>query len=420
MSSLLVAAAFAATATATAGATANLPPRSIDPVIQKVEQMPWDANVTALAHRVGLNVVNVTWEDTGRFAGSAVGPNISDMTIGVRDSNGALHPMPVLRFDNFSDKTADLRADRFLLPVGNAWGAEELNSVSLTEVLQDTRRFLHDPKSWAGGGRSLWNARDAHVLVSAQACFLPVPRAGEATFTPVLYNYQSSPNNPAVLTIVATREGTSIQVIENEGGYMSEPLFFNDNGERAPFVAARLSDVQSGRVDLGGTAGALAANGEDDGNVVLVIQVPLKQKAVDRWVGYGGGPVPSAAPMAESAQPKGRAMDSDVEVAVVGHGKAEGPYKEIDRLAIERDTRFPVRVTVQFYQATSNGVVSEADIQRLKRQIDRVYRDAAYVGSLVTEPTTGRPTDWRAPQQPALSSTTPTWAAPHWGALKAF
>jgi hypothetical protein len=113
-------------------------------------------------------------------------------------------------------------------------------------------------------------------------------------------------------------------------------------------------------------------------------------------------------------------MDSDVEVAVVGHGEAEGPYKEIDRLAIERDTRFPVRVTVQFYQATSNGVVSEADIQRLKKQIDRVYRDAAYVGSLVTEPTTGRPTDWRAPQQPALSSTTPTWAAPHGGALKAF
>ncbi|MGB3312503.1 MAG: hypothetical protein WBG32_17860 [Nodosilinea sp.] len=29
---------------------------------------------------------NVTWEDTGRFYGSAVGPNISDMTIVV------LHP----------------------------------------------------------------------------------------------------------------------------------------------------------------------------------------------------------------------------------------------------------------------------------------------------------------------------------------
>lgn len=418
MTPLLVAASLLVSTVAHAVAPAA-PPRSVDPVIQKVEQMPWDPAVVALARNVGLNVVNVTWEDTGRYQGSAVGPNISDMTIGVRDSNGALHPMPVLRFDNFSDKTADLRADRFLLPVGNAWGAEELSSVSLTEVLQDTRRFLHDPKSWAGSGRSLWNQRDAHVLVSAQACFLPVPRAGEATFTPVLYNYQSSPNNPAVLTIVATREGTSIQVIENEGGYMSEPLFFNDNGERAPFVAARLSDVQSGRVDLGGTAGALAANGEDDGNVVLVIQVPLKQKAVDRMVGYGG-PVPSAAPMAESAMPMSKAADSDVEIAVVGHGAAEGPYKEIDKLAIERDTRFPVRVTVQFYQATSNGVVNEADIARLKKQIDRVYRDAAYVGSLVTEPPTGRPTDWRQPQPPAVTSTAPTWAAPTWNTLKAF
>ena len=27
----------------------------------------------------------------------------------------------------------------------------------------------------------------------------------------------------------------------------------------------------------------------------------------------------------------------------------------------------------QFYKATSNGVVSEADLEEIKRQIDRVY-----------------------------------------------
>ncbi len=71
--------------------------QTIDDTIQKVESMVWDQQVTTMASRHGLNVVNVTWEDTGRSKGSVWGPNISDMTIGVRDSHGQLHPMPVVR-----------------------------------------------------------------------------------------------------------------------------------------------------------------------------------------------------------------------------------------------------------------------------------------------------------------------------------
>lgn len=394
--------------------------------IERVEQMVYDANVTSLARGQGLDVVNVTWEDTGRSKGSVWGPNISDMTIGVRDARGLLHPMPVLRFDNFTDTTADVRADSFWLRVGNAQG-RSLRTVSLAEVLQDTRSFLSDPWSWTGRGRSLWNARDETVLVSAQACFLPIPRDGEATFTPVLYNYQSYPENPAVLTMVATREGTSIQVVENEGGYLSETLSFNDNGERAPFTATRLSDFRARGGD--GTWGSVSAGGEDGLNMVLLVQVPLKQKPrPERQYEIYGGAMDemSAAPSSSAKAAQGR---SDVEAAVIGHGAVEGPYKEIDGLAIERDTRFPVRVTVQFYKATSNGIVTEADIREVRRQIDRVYADADYVGSLVTEGFTGRPTEWVAPQpypyprpypqpQPQPSEDA-QWADPFWSWHKA-
>ena len=71
----------------------------------------------------------------------------------------------------------------------------------------------------------------------------------------------------------------------------------------------------------------------------------------------------------------------------------EGPYTEMDGLAIERDERFPIRVTVQFYKATSNGVVSDADLDEIARQIEQVYSEADYVGSLVTEGDTRRPTE---------------------------
>jgi hypothetical protein len=389
--------------------------------IVQVEQMVWDGNVTSIAGRHGLDVVNVTWEDTGRNKGSAVGPNISDMTIGVRDAYGQLHPMPVLRFDNFTDTTADIRSDSFWLRVGNERGGP-LRSVSLAEVLQDTRSFLSDPWSWSGRARSLWSSRDEHVLVSAQACFLPVPRSGEATFTPVLYNYQSYPDNPAVLTMVATREGTSIQVIENEGGYLSETLSFNQNGERAPFTATRLSDFRAEGGD--GTWGSVSAGSEDGLNMVLLVQVPLKQKPRPApMYDYDGAmdEMAAGAPSAKSSRSRG----SDVEAAVIGHGPTEGPYKELDGLAIERDTRFPVRVTVQFYKATSNGVVTEADIREVRRQIDRVYSDADYVGSLVTQGYTGRPTEWgpsyqqpRPRPQPQPSEDA-QWADPFWSWHKA-
>jgi hypothetical protein len=90
---------------------------------------------------------------------------------------------------------------------------------------------------------------------------------------------------------------------------------------------------------------------------------------------------------------------SNVEAAVIGHGKVEGPFTEVDGLAIARDPNFPIRVTVQFYKATSNGVVSSGDMQQIQRQIARVYADADFVGSLVTAGETGRPTEYSGSKQ---------------------
>ena len=61
-----------------------------------------------------------------------------------------------------------------------------------------------------------------------------------------------------------------------------------------------------------------------------------------------------------------------------------------------------MRVTVQFYKATSNGVVSEDDLRAIRAQIDRVYAEGDYVGSLVTDGDTGRVTEYDGPKvQPA-------------------
>ncbi|PPT08191.1 hypothetical protein CKA32_005358 [Geitlerinema sp. FC II] len=370
-------------------------------VLDRTTSMVRDRDARAIASEYGLDIVNVMWEDTGRYANSAVGPNISDLTIQVQQHNPRsdeyeLHLMPVIRYPNFSDFTADIPIDRFSLLVGNENG-EDLRRVPLADVLDNLRDYLHDPNSWDGDKTSLLVKRDTHVLVSAQACFLPIPQGDKAQFNPVLFNYQSYEGDPAVLTILATREGTSVTIIDNTrdafeaGQTWGQRLFFNQNGDRASLTGQRSSDFQAESPepdDSDAETPTTEAAGESGLNMVMVIQVPLKQKQPMR---FGGFDMLMAAPMAGEFD-DGTA--SNVEDAVIGHGEIEGPFTEIDGLAIERDPDFPIRVTVQFYKATDNGVVSEEDIADIHEQITRIYVDADYVGSLVVDDRSQRLTDY--------------------------
>lgn len=386
--------------------------REYQQVVQKVVGMVSDGDLQRRVARRNLSLVNVAWEDTGRSLGSSVGPNISDLTLQVRHRNpeaGGFQSaiMPVIRPPNFSDRTGDVPADRFFVRVGNHANRGDLRTVALTDVLKDLRAFAAAPDSILGTG-NLLAPRDTHFLVSAQAVFLPIPKAGKAQFNPVLFNYQSSPGSPAVLSILVTRQGTSMQVIENRpedatsAGWGQE-LYFDNKGQRAAFTAERKSDVEQRIAAQGGPKTeddkSALAKGAD---VLFLVQVPLVHAGRPRLPMQ---PMP-AAPMAEAASaapaaaaPKAGAMmkdRSDVEQAVLGHGPNLGPFNEGHRLRLERDTRFPVRVTVQFYKATSNGVVSDVDLDSISRSIGSVYEHAEFVGSLVLpENDTRRPTAWQ-------------------------
>ena len=80
--------------------------------------------------------------------------------------------------------------------------------------------MLSDPDSLLGSD-DLSAPRDTHYLVSAQHVFMPLPRRGQAEFSPVLFNYQSSPRNPAVAVLMISRQGTSATIIDNRRGDQS-------------------------------------------------------------------------------------------------------------------------------------------------------------------------------------------------------
>ena len=383
--------------------------------LRRTADMVRQSDAQTQASALGLNFVNITWEDTGRYKGSSVGPNISDMSLQVqtRDPNTdqlSLTLLPVLRAPNFSDETADIPLDKFSLLVGNEDG-EALHKVGLRDYLEQPQKYMSFPESWKAEKTSLLAARDTHALVSAQACFLPVPKAGKVEFNPVLFNYQSGPQNPAVLTILATREGTSMTIIDNSrdafeaGRTWGQRLFFNQKGERASLTGERLSDFTQAQATTGLSTVQV---GEQEGglNMVLMIQVPLKHKS------FLNGALYLSAECCPAPMPA-RSRAGDLEQAVIGHGDLEGPFTEVDNLAIERDEQFPIRVTVQFYQATATGQVTQGELQEINAQLKRVYADADYVGSLVVAGETDRPTEYEGDK-----SMPERWWDAFWAAYK--
>jgi hypothetical protein len=385
-------------------------------VVAKVAGMASDPALSSRVSRRGLSLVNVMWEDTGRAQGSSLGPNITDLTLQVRQRSDAGFQsalMPVIRFPNFTDRTGDVPADKFFVRVGNERPGGSLRSVPLTDVLRDLKSFATLPESIKGNG-NLFSPRDTHFLVSAQAVFLPIPKEGKAQFNPAVFNYQSAPESPAVLTLLVTREGTSMQVIENRGEDAAsrgrgQELYFNNKGQRATFTAERKSDVEQRIAAHGGPKTEEEKTALQKGaDVLFLVQIPLKHKqmgvlggAFPSTVsgpkgGSAGAPKPSMAPAAPPMAAPADSQRSDVEQAVLGHGPNLGPYNEGRNLKLERDPKFPVRITVQFYKATSNGVVSDVDLDSIVRSIGGVYEHAEFVGSLVLpEGDPRRPTAWQ-------------------------
>jgi len=364
--------------------------------IQKVIGMTNDRHLSDRLKNLGLNIVNVMWEDTARTPGSVWGANISDMTLQVRyvDRRNRTELLPVIRYPNFTDKTGDVPFDLVNIKVGNEKG-EDLQVISLREYLTNLPRYIHYPEKFHRENQPLVTAKDTHVLVSAQACFLPIPQQGKCSFNPVLFNYQSRQDNPAVLAILITTEGTSATVIDNTHDKASwgQNIYFNHNGQKTCLTGERLSDYKENQAQAIASQQGISLEEArsqvtvaQDINMVMLVQVPLKYKQESvNWLGI---PAPCAAPAGgfggmDFMEPGIARCRSDMEDAVIGHGEDEGEHLELGGQKLERDDRFPIRITVQFYKATSNGIVDEQDLENIRQCIDKTYSSADYIGSLV-------------------------------------
>lgn len=363
-----------------------------------LSQLAQERDFTRVLQGMGLVVTNVSWQDTGRHYGSSGGNNISDVRLAAITFNreGKVEPItqPIIRLDNFEDKSVDIKMSEVTVPVGNAWGVP-LFGVSLRDYLEGISMFTTYGERFKG---SLYAERDSEVLVSAQASMMPVPANGEAHFVPAIYNYQSTKEHPAVLVIMVSNRGTTMTVIDNErdklpAGELSgsgQMLFHNENGLKKPFVLESRKDVaatkkgrdriqkleESGQ-DIAGQSGA---------NQVMMIQVPLRHPEMRRYAmtygleSFSADAMPKMRSAATSFGARG--LDEGVvDVAKYDLGKFEETNGRND---LERDPNVPIRIDVVRYMATDTAELTGQEATELPEQLRGVFEAGKNLGSLVT------------------------------------
>lgn len=364
-----------------------------------------------LFHAYGFEPVHLSWEDIDRDEGSSWGSRISDVGIWGRRTakrlSSARLMLTVRRDENFRDKV-------LMVPAENIKLHRKVEGGKLEEVTLPQR--LAELGLTSRGGRF-----DKNVIVSNQFSIVPVPRPEDTGVDMLSFNFSIYPYGSTNYVIADTIEGSSEVVV---GGDDHQLIYFNADGRKAPFTAARASD----RPEVVAAAEEMRKEGLDvDVQRFYLIQIPLRHGArgiqlgslgtppLDSYYGSveggvvggvvggvmggvvggqltgagGGAPAPmSPAPTPELTPPaeaksssRGRDAAPGLEQVVVGHGNEEGPYRVGSGFSGKRAEE-RIRVTVCYF-VTPNGPLTHKDMKAFAEKFKEWDKKAIWGGSFV-------------------------------------
>ena len=78
-------------------------------------------------------------------------------------------------------------------------------------------------------------------------------------------------------------------------------------------------------------------------------------------------------------------------------GEKKLSFDELKGLTIAklvRDDKYPIRMTLQYYKSTDNGTINDKIMKQIAKQLKMSQKHSNYIGSLVTENDSQRPTEW--------------------------
>ena len=78
-------------------------------------------------------------------------------------------------------------------------------------------------------------------------------------------------------------------------------------------------------------------------------------------------------------------------------GEKQLRFDELKGLSVDklvRDDKYPIRMTLQYYKSTDNGAINDKIMKQISKQLKMSQKHSNYIGSLVTENDSQRPTEW--------------------------
>jgi len=392
-----------------------------------------------VAKKHNMSVVPISWEDASRGWNSnglsCMGSNIADVRI--LDMNK--QPIYTLRSENWDEKLAVVSARDLAIIVGNESASVEKNFKAMTLDNYLKNAGLYGNYAKVPQNTNLYsNDTDDKVSVRFQTVFIPASK--DPQFTTSVYSYAThDAADPQNLLLYCTSQGTSIQ----QDGPGQEKLFLhmnNPNGSASThWLKAVVSDQKVGQEQVEtkestekalqqGHAVAQRIGVKHMGNrfnVVMLVQIPLKQVQQSRGFGGYGGNVAigntagcfgfGASPYKSVAFGSSKSNESFLfdESMSFGspatcsfgsaRGKSKGPpprtgtsvasrvsmgkmeEKEWKGLTCKNFTRHPsqhLTATITMYYLVEGGVPSVADVEAAIADINKLYADCGLVGKL--------------------------------------
>ncbi len=207
---------------------------------------------------------SIRWEDAERISGLKYGPGRGELVVRQNYQHPAsgeffTRVIPVLRSPNFFEKEIEVQAKDFLLRTGNQKGTVLKNS-NLQQILITPSESLGLTAGRIVGDKL--STPKTKILLSAQGSFVPKHKLEDLPFTFDYYNHQTTKEDPGVLTILASEEGSSSSLITNtdeqQNNSPGQVIYSNKAGTRSGFSTKKIF--------------------KDGISLFLLIQVPLKQK----------------------------------------------------------------------------------------------------------------------------------------------
>lgn len=334
----------------------------------RVTQLAEDRSAARLFSSFGFSPVKMSWEDMDRDQDSAWGARIADVGLwGRRDADepdSAQLMLTVRRDENFRDRV-------LLVPANNIKLQRRVRGRMVQQSLPQRLREL--------GLQSPSGRMDVNVVVSNQFSIVPVPRPEHVGTDMLAFNFSIRPYGSPTYVMASMLNGTSEVVV---AGHEHQLIYFDDNGRKAPFTAARASD----RMRVVSAVNELKRLGLDvDVQRFYLVQVPLRQEA-PVVPGNNGRPPLENEPtlgVSKSEQPMAAQgpKSQGLEDVVLGHGPTEGRYRVGSGFEGQRAEE-RVRVTVSYF-VTPRGPLTEKDLRVLAGKFREWDKRALWGGSFV-------------------------------------